>query len=488
MSSPLNEQLLDQERQRGYVCRVGKDYCSASKTSGNVPSGTPGSTTNITHRTTTEIVDGKATTDVYIFRQGTFFGLPIEQGRWIKAATTTDGGKTYTFSDEKDSKGNPLVGDGVRQSLSGNGSMNQGVKAQINDTLKSGGAQGLANPPKLTNTQIQETGAVNNNTASNPEESSNGDNKPPISEEEREAFKKENVFKENTRVKYDDVKYPENLSVDHQDCIKFTILEYLPPGLDSKGRSEQSRIVTLKNNNPTIGERKSLGTITLPIPAGINDSNTVDWSDDSIDEVQKIFADIASSFMQDGAKGATDAAGNTINNMKSGGGADIEQLLVGRLTDEAVGASGVIQRKFGAIGNPNLELLFNSPSLRDFTFNFRFTPRSAKEATNVKRIIRTFKQSMSVKRSKSSLLLKSPHTFAISYVTSDKQHPYLNKFKECALTGCSVNYTPDGTYMTYDGKVEERSMTAYEMQLTFKELEPLFDDEYGVNDFSNVGF
>jgi hypothetical protein len=312
--------------------------------------------------------------------------------------------------------------------------------------------------------------------------------KPPISEEE---FNQENVFKENTRLNYGDVKYPLNLSTMHQDCIKFTILEYLPPGLSSKGGgSEQSRIVTFdKTGNPTIGARKPLGTVTLPIPAGINDSNTVNWADDAMDELQEIFADFASSFMQDGVKGATDAAGNAINRGQSDPTA-VEQTIIGKFTNAAVGSASAQQRKFGSIENPNLELLFDGPNLRDFTFNFRFTPRSVPEAKNVKRIIRTFKQSMSAKRSKSSLLLKSPHTFAISYVTSNQQHPYLNKFKECALTGCSVNYTPDGTYMTYGigEDINSRSMTAYEMQLTFKELEPLFDDEYGVNDFSNVGF
>jgi hypothetical protein len=65
-----------------------------------------------------------------------------------------------------------------------------------------------------------------------------------------------------------------------------------------------------------------------------------------------------------------------------------------------------------------------------------------------------------------SLLLKSPHTFAIQYMTTGKKaHPYLNRFKECALTSCSVDYTPDGTYMTYDG--DEKSMTAYRMTLSF---------------------
>ena len=55
----------------------------------------------------------------------------------------------------------------------------------------------------------------------------------------------------------------------------------------------------------------------------------------------------------------------------------------------------------------------------------------------------------------------------------------LNRFKECALTNCSVNYTPDGSYMSYnDSNPDGRSMTAYELSLSFNELEPIFDDDY----------
>ena len=71
--------------------------------------------------------------------------------------------------------------------------------------------------------------------------------------------------------------------------------------------------------------------------------------------------------------------------------------------------------------------------------------------------------------------------------TGQKQHPYLNRFKECALTSCTVDYTPDGTYMTYGNDNSEPSMTAYRMTLQFGELEPIFDDEYGL-DYDNVGF
>jgi hypothetical protein len=145
--------------------------------------------------------------------------------------------------------------------------------------------------------------------------------------------------------------------------------------------------------------------------------------------------------------------------------------------------------------NPNLELLFNGPQLRDFSFSFKMTPRSKKEAQMVRSIIRTFKQAMSVKRSQSVLLLKAPHTFRISYKTSNKDHPYLNRFKECALTNCSVNYTPDGSYMSYDDSSPDgRSMTAYELSLSFSELEPIFDDDYDdgkdavKGQFTNIGY
>ena len=149
--------------------------------------------------------------------------------------------------------------------------------------------------------------------------------------------------------------------------------------------------------------------------------------------------------------------------------------------------------------NPNLELLFESPSLRDFSFTFKMTPRSKSEAIRVRTIIRYFKQAMSVKRSESVLLLKAPHTFRIQYKTSNQDHPYLNRFKECALTNCSVNYTPDGQYMSYDDSDPNgRSMTAYELSLSFNELEPIFDDDYdkdfdGVDEkdvlpFTNIGY
>ena len=154
----------------------------------------------------------------------------------------------------------------------------------------------------------------------------------------------------------------------------------------------------------------------------------------------------------------------------------------------ASGQQGLLTRTSGAILNPNLDLLFQAPTLRPFNFNFSLSPRDPKEAEVVMKIIRFFKQGMSPIRSKSNLFLKSPHTFQLQYLLREgrrsREHPFINKFKECALQSFGVQYTPTGNYSTFSDGV----MTQYNISMTFTELEPVFNDDYGDKDLAEIGF
>ena len=55
--------------------------------------------------------------------------------------------------------------------------------------------------------------------------------------------------------------------------------------------------------------------------------------------------------------------------------------------------------------------------------------------------------------------------------------------KECALTNCAVNFTPDGSYMTYDNT----AMVALEMSLSFQEMEPIYNNDMSHSDDS-IGY
>ena len=78
-----------------------------------------------------------------------------------------------------------------------------------------------------------------------------------------------------------------------------------------------------------------------------------------------------------------------------------------------------------------MELLFSGPTLRDFSYQFKFTPRFEKEAQTVRTIIKAFKRNMAPKGSAGGTFLKSPNIFEIQYV--GKASDYLNRIKFCAL-------------------------------------------------------
>jgi len=163
----------------------------------------------------------------------------------------------------------------------------------------------------------------------------------------------------------------------------------------------------------------------------------------------------------------------------------LKEYAAAYFAGQAVGAN-ITSRATGKVINPNLELLFSGPRLRTFNFNFNLTPRTEEESKEIRRIIKVFKKNMASQRSSSRLFLETPNIFKLEYIYSgNQQHPYLNKFKPCALTSFNVNYTPDGSYMTYQGG----SLTSYDIQLSFAEIEPIYQDDFTDIDTSeDMGF
>ena len=276
------------------------------------------------------------------------------------------------------------------------------------------------------------------------------------------------------------LKYPLDLNESEQDFISFTMLEYSP--------KKYAELSTLANTG-TIGGRgdRTLGsTVVLPIQPAITDLNTVEWGSDSMNAPELIAASLALNTILGGPEGATKSATEIIDLIGGKGNKDIQTLVATSLAGAAAGTKGLLTRITGGIVNPNMELLFTGPQLRTFQLNFSLSSREPKESNNIRNIIRFFKQGMSVKRSTTDLFLQSPHTFQIKYIygKSGEDHPWINRIKECALTACSVNYTPAGSYATFiDG-----AMTSYEIGLQFSELEAIYDDDYLLLSENEIGY
>lgn len=281
------------------------------------------------------------------------------------------------------------------------------------------------------------------------------------------------------------LKYPADLDVSLQDYIKINMYRYVPTPLSA------SKISTgggLDSSGRPFEKRNSIGQCILPIQGQVSDTNTVDWSGASLDPIQAMAAAASYTTIKSDLKDVGDASAamaEGVTKLLKDNQGDIQNFVATYFAGKAAGAQNLLARTTGAIINPNMELLFNGPQLRQFTLSFRMSPRGRADVDNVRKIIRFFKQGMSVKQSSSELFLKSPNTFQVQYINAGKDHPYIGRIKECALLNCTVNYVPEGTYMTF---AEVPSMTAYDMQLTFTELTPLYDGDYPNDGDASVGY
>ena len=273
--------------------------------------------------------------------------------------------------------------------------------------------------------------------------------------------------------------YPRHIPDFGYDFIQFKAYRYEKAGLESY--DVNTRYV--KNEKVTI---------TLPMQPNFSESNSVDWGGDKVNPLQLALGRAASGLIQgignlSGQQILATAAASMAALKENAKDPASEAALIAYFAGQAVGAN-IFTRATGTVLNPNMELLFTGPRLRTFAFNFKMTPRSEPEAKEIRDIIKTFKKYAAPIRSTSNLFLQTPHIFRINYIynpsgKTQNQHPYLNKLKPCALTSFNVNYTPEGSYMTYDGG----SLPSYEIAMSFGELQPIYANDYDENS-NDMGF
>ena len=330
-----------------------------------------------------------------------------------------------------------------------------------------------------------------------------------------------------------------------QDYMQIDQFTYRPPNQDiffPKSQEAKDKAGTNPGTIATEGvplgtpQEEFLGLVKLPMPNSLADSNNVSWGADQLNALTAAVSsgvfgqvDKVNTLIREAVKGGANPVlgsqflGNVLQTTGKGfnlirdafgeagteTGTILQQLnnpnsnisVLGsavagsallNILQFGVSPETILARGQGVIPNNNLSLLFNSPTLREFTFTWKMTPRSREEATRIKNIIRFFKQGMAPKKGinsqtgAASYFLGTPNVFDIKFKTTRDKYDILNendavvRIKTCACTGTAVNYTPDGMWNAYE-KGQPVSVT---LSLRFSELEPIFDTDYDENLFN----
>ena len=319
------------------------------------------------------------------------------------------------------------------------------------------------------------------------------------------------------------LQYPIDLDTDIQDYFEIQIFKYRAakrlPRINEDNENPASGFYARSNlrglrQNQRLEELQS--TIQLPIPNSVKDQNSVGWGGGEMSSVAgSILGPVTDVLFNQGGmneeqikrtkdlreaikRGAETTVGaiNTIGDIFGGLGDVLKEKAVRRRNmlsmmnslTRGIGVNINVNNaisRFGAVENPNLELLITGPALRSFSFTIRLTPRSPEESKKVRMIIRALKQSMAIKKGQQlfeggsrGLLLGTPDVYKLRYIKARTQNDIkgLNKFKTCALQNMSVDYTGEaGRFAAYDD--DSQPVTSI-ITLSFSELVPIYDTDY----------
>lgn len=287
-------------------------------------------------------------------------------------------------------------------------------------------------------------------------------------------------------------RYPLTKLTTSDDYLRITFLQYKSPGLiPREGTFALPSSDDVYGNVGDPNDRpQQKGTVILPIPDNIQDSNSVKWGGSELGPGGALAVGLGAGLLD--TKSVDDLKNKlmtTATKLKDAGMSGttqqmIQAVIIGKGANIAIGknipTSQITSRFAGAVFNSNIELLFDGIALRQpFSFSYDIVPRSEREAMVVKEIIRKFKIHSAAKKGTvaegaAGLFLKAPEVFKIEYMSGGSPHPYLNRFKMCALMNITVNYTGSGTYATYS----DATPVHMTMTLTFQELTPIYAEDY----------
>ena len=146
------------------------------------------------------------------------------------------------------------------------------------------------------------------------------------------------------------------------------------------------------------------------------------------------------------------------NNMSGLQAATVMSRLARKLPEEVGSAFNIAA---GVTVNPNLRSTFKGVNLREYTFQFKFLPKSNSEAMQVEEIIRRFR------------MFSYPEVISLGGVAAGYRFPDLfkidvrvqmgeggdtrvgNRIKDCYLRSVSTNYNPTSMTFHTDGKPVE---------------------------------
>ena len=307
------------------------------------------------------------------------------------------------------------------------------------------------------------------------------------------------------------LRYPsDGIKDKNTDYVLFQFGKYNPPfGVDAEANSGSNpyeqynqSVTDLELKSVSVKNLKNKKTsrvesIVLPMPQDLSNELKSDWS-------AKSFTRLGRTAIAAAAGGRFSDVGNLAKDI-TGNLQSIQGAVVSNILNKIPGVGGnlsindITGSTRGIVLNPNAEVLYDSPNMREIGMVFKMVPRNDDEAATIKMICDAFRSASLPRYGASDSLddeiltsakdngtnkdkdfrmqgdnfIRVPYLCKFTFMSGSDTNSWVAQFKPCAITRVQVNYTPDGTYATYTSG----SPVATELSINFLESKVIFENE-----------
>lgn len=205
-------------------------------------------------------------------------------------------------------------------------------------------------------------------------------------------------------------------------------------------------------------------SVFLPMPENINDATVLNYNTDDL-------GPLFGAKLTEGSK--FDSVGGMENLLGAGAAAGTKLGLQSVEQIFGAGANERFGQEKGFIVNPHASVIFQGIQLKSHSFQWKMSPKNARETNNIKNIISHFKEMALPRETTTEGFMGYPNLVAPHYLMDSTENPYLPIFgprgKEtvCAITSIGVSYTPDGG----SAFLRNGSPVAFLLSIELRELE-----------------
>ena len=292
------------------------------------------------------------------------------------------------------------------------------------------------------------------------------------------------------------LRYPEGLEFGKEtDYVMFTFHRYKSGGnlTNSVGNGSNKGIYSGADAEAQqyVAAKDLPEQIILNMPSEVQSEIGAEWGGKSFSFIGSRVTAAGAQLAANDFKGAASTLGNFIGeSVKSG---DAYQAMAAAAIVAGInkipGVGGnltmndLIQGASSKILNPNVELMYEGPQLRALTMNLKLFARTSTEAQTLRKIGRAFRKAAlpssplkDDKKATAGRFIATPAYVKIRFMRGGDDNPDVPKYMMCALTGASVNYAPDGQYVSFAGGY----LPALQLGLTLQETKIIFSDDIDI--------